>query len=187
MLLRGVNVGGRNRVPMPALKQALQEAGCTQVRTYIQSGNAVFRSDARIADAARSAVRSLVTELTGTEIGIVLRSRAELARVVRDNPFSDVADPRKLHVGFCVETPPAERVPAVDPHRSPPDEFAFREREVYLLLPRGAARTKLSGTYLESALGTPITFRNWRTVLRLLGMASGRDGPTAGWSRAAVH
>ena len=173
LLLRGVNVGGRNRLPMVVLAAALRDAGCLAVRTYIQSGNAIFRATASDARDAASAVAATVAEHTGRSVPVILRTREELARAVRDNPFPDAGrDHRTLHVGFSGIRPAPERIAALDPDRSPPDEFAVVGREIYLHLPNGMARTKLSNAYFDSVLGTTTTFRNWRTVLKLLEMAS---------------
>lgn len=179
LLLRGVNVGGRNGVPMATVIAALRRAGCDSVRTYIQSGNAVFRSTNAVAADAAEAVAATVAETVGRTIPVVLRTREDLSRIVRHNPFTDAAlDHRAVHVGFSDLQPAPERVAALDPQRSRPDEFLVQGREIYLRLPNGAAGTKLTSTYFDSVLGTTTTFRNWRTVLKLLAMASERDSGT---------
>lgn len=173
-LLRGINVGGRNRLPMDELAHLFERAGCASVRTYIQSGNVVFAAAPSIALGARESVAATVSARMGTGIPIVLRSVAELARVVGENPFvGESQDPRTLHVGFLSGQPLPERVSSLDPERSPPDEFVVRGREIYLRLPNGMARTRLTVSYLERVLATPATFRNWRTVVNLLKMATG--------------
>ena len=182
LLLRGVNVGGRNRLRMAPLAEALRSAGCQAVRTYIQSGNAVFRATPSEAREAAVAAAALATERTGRNVETVLRTGEELERAVLDNPFRDAeGDHRSLHVGFLSLRPAPQRVAALDLNRSLPDKFAVRGREIYLHLPNGAARTRLTNAYFDSILGTVSTFRNWRTVLKLLEMAaepaSHRNGP----------
>ena len=167
-LLRGINVGGRNRLLMAELKSMFQEAGCRSARTYIQSGNVVFRSTREEAHQVCKGVRAALAERVGTDIPIILRSEEELAKIVVANPFPAAEDePRLLHVGFLSDRPTSDRISALDPNRSPPDEFAVREREVYLYLPNGAARSKLTAAYFDRTLGTAATFRNWRTVKAL--------------------
>ena len=173
-LLRGINVGGRNRMPMDELARSFEQAGCVSVRTYIQSGNVVFMAAPAIALSARESVAATVSARTGTDIPIVLRSAADLARVVDENPFlGGSQDPRALHVGFLADKPSQDRVSSLDPDRSPPDEFVVRGEEIYLRLPNGVSGTRFTASYMERALATPATFRNWRTVENLLNMAAG--------------
>ena len=176
LLLRGANVGGRNRVPMAVVVKALRDAGCDSVQTYIQSGNAVFHAvDAVAADAA-TAVGAAVAAQVGRTIPVILRTREEFSQAVRVNPFPDgEEDHRTVHVGFSDLRAAPERIAALNPQRSPPDEFRVQGREIYLRLPNGAARTKLTSAYFDSVLGTTTTFRNWRTVLKLLAMVTERD------------
>jgi uncharacterized protein (DUF1697 family) len=107
----------------------------------------------------------------GFRTPIVIRSADELRRVVADNPFlGTIADVGSLHVGFLAELAGPEKVAALDPKRSPGDSFKVRGREIYLCLPNGVARSKLTNNYFDSALATTSTFRNWRTVLKLVEM-----------------
>ena len=172
-LLRGINVGGRNRLPMDDLKRMFKDAGCLSVRTYIQSGNVVFAATPDDSQRIRKTVAATVSDKTGTDIPIILRSVEELTQVVVANPFpSEPPDSRTLHVGFLANRPSSNLVSCLDPNRSPPDEFAVRGQEIYLRLPNGVARTRLTTAYLERVLATQGTFRNWKTVLNLLRIAS---------------
>jgi uncharacterized protein (DUF1697 family) len=111
-------------------------------------------------------------------VPVVLRSAAELRAVVRGNPFLEAgADPATLHVAFLADRPTAAAAASLDPARSPPDAFAVRGREVYLHLPNGGARSKLTTAWLDARLDTVSTVRNWRTVERLLALASGAAVP----------
>ena len=172
-LLRGINVGGKNKLPMKTLAGLFEAAGCADVRTYIQSGNVVYRASAAVAKRAPDLVaRSLVEEL-GLAVPVVARTAAELRRVEAGNPFlAEGADPKQLHVAFLVKKPTAAQVLALDPDRSPPDRFVVIGREIYLSCPNGMARTKLTNAYLDRALGTTTTVRNWNTVRALVGMLS---------------
>jgi uncharacterized protein (DUF1697 family) len=105
-------------------------------------------------------------------VPVLVRSIGDWERVVRENPFLEHdSDESKLHVAFLGRTPSKREVEALDPGRSPPDEFVVRGSEIYLRLPGGVARTKLDTRYFDRALGTTSTFRNWRTVLRLRDIA----------------
>ncbi len=167
--LRAVNVGGKNRVPMAGLREALTAAGLEEVATVLQSGNVVFRSRAS-AGAAAKIVAGTIEEAFGLQIGVVIRSAAELEAVAATNPFLDPEpdrDPKTLHVAFLAGRPTAVAVAKLDPDRSPPDAFAVVGREVYLSYPDGSGRSGLTLDYLEKALGVTGTARNWRTVQRL--------------------
>lgn len=172
VLLRGVNMGGHNRLPMQDFRAVLVDAGCAEVRTYIQSGNAVFRAAPALAARLPETLAAALLERFGLRVPVVLRSAAELRAVVAGNPFArEAAEPTRVHVAFLADAPAAARVARLDPERSPPDRFAVRGREVYLHLPNGAARSKLTTDYLDRTLATTSTGRNWRTVLTLLEMA----------------
>ena len=166
--LRGVNVGGKNRLPMADLRGIFTAAGCAAVQTYIQSGNVVFEAEQDLAERVPEIVTRAIRRQFGYKTAVVMRSSEELQRVVASNPFDTSGDPRFLHVAFLGDAPGAEAVSRLDPQRSPPDAFAVRGRNVYLHYPNGVARSKLTNEYLAAQLQTASTMRNWRTVLKLL-------------------
>ena len=169
-LLRGVNVGGKNKLPMADLRDIFTAAGCAAVQTYIQSGNVVFEAAQDLAERVPEIVTRAIRRRFGYETAVVMRSSEELRRVVSSNPFDTSGDPRFLQVAFLEDTPGAEAVSRLDPQRSPPDAFAVRGRNVHLHYPNGVARSKLTNEYLAAQLQTVSTMRNWRTVLSLLEM-----------------
>ena len=174
-LLRGTNVGGANRLPMAGLAALFEEAGCSDVRTYIQSGNVVFAADAGVADGLGGRIAGAIAERYGLRVPVVLRTAGEMSEAARRNPFVEAgADEKALHVAFLADEPSPRAVASLDADRSPPDRFAVLGREVYLHLPNGVGRSKLTNAYLDARLGTVSTLRNWRTVLTLLGMATAR-------------
>jgi uncharacterized protein (DUF1697 family) len=167
-LLRGINVSGHNKLPMPALRALLEALGHEGVVTYIQSGNAVFRSAAKEAKVVSDITDGIEQEF-GFRVPVIVRTRAQLQKVVVENPFLDAgADSSKLHVTFLAAKPSAAAIASLDPDRSPPDELTVRGREVFMLLPNGMGRTKLTIDYLEKRLETVATARNWNTVTKLL-------------------
>lgn len=173
-LLRGINVGGHHKLPMRDLAAMFVAAGCEGVRTYIQSGNVVFRASPELADGLPARIGAAMAASHGFQIPIVMWTASDFDRIVRGNPFLAAgADPAKLHVGFLAAAPHPERIARLDPDRSPPDIFEVRDREVYLHFPAGVARSKLDNAYFDRTLGTVCTIRNWRTVCRLHEMASG--------------
>jgi uncharacterized protein (DUF1697 family) len=168
-LLRGINVGGKNLLPMPALKEIFTAAGCTQVKTYIQSGNVVFSAKPGV-DVA-SIVKAEIAARLGLNVPVVLRTAAEIDRAITRNPFlKQGIDADFLHAMFLEHEPTKEQLAALDPARSTPDEFVVVGRDIYLYLPNGAARTKLTNAYFDTRLKTLSTQRNWRTVLTLAEM-----------------
>ena len=153
---------------MPRLRAAFEALGHEDVSTYVQSGNVVFRSPARAASSIRAELERGIQDECGLDVVVIVRTRAELAAVFERNPFrrSRGAD-QQLHVAFLADRPSRPSIAQLDPHRSPPDEFAVVDRHVYLRCPNGMGRTKLTNDYLERQLGTSATVRNWRTVTEL--------------------
>jgi uncharacterized protein (DUF1697 family) len=171
-LLRGINVGGRNTLPMARLVEIFETAGCDHVRTYIQSGNVVFRAPVSRAHSVPAAVTATLATDLGLDIPIVTRTAAALEQIVGANPFVKAGeDLAVLHVGFLVDRPATGRLASFDPDRSPPDECVVHGRELYLRCPNGLSRTKFTTAYLDRSLGTITTIRNWRTTKKLLEMA----------------
>jgi uncharacterized protein (DUF1697 family) len=171
-LLRGVNVGGRNRLPMAELAAIVGAAGGREARTYIQSGNVVFRLDPSALDAFRVEVADAIEGRFGFRSPVVVRSLEEWAAMMERNPFVP-ADENALHVAFLAEVPSPERAARLDPQRSPGDRFALHGRDLYLLLGNGVAGSKLTNDWLDRTLATVSTVRNWRTVRALGALAGG--------------
>jgi uncharacterized protein (DUF1697 family) len=173
-LLRGINLAGRNRVSMPELRSALEALGLEDVVTYIQSGNVVFRSRTGGAQQLAAGIEGQIAEAFGIEVVVFLRTPAELANVAGGNPFLRAgADPSKLHVVFLSGRPAKTAAAELDPGRSPPDEFSLEGREIYLHLPNGFGRSKLTIDYFERRLGVGATARNWKTLTKLVALTGG--------------
>jgi uncharacterized protein (DUF1697 family) len=162
-LLRGVNVGGRGKLSMPELVEAFESLGHEDVRSYIQSGNVVFRS--RISNEGRvsAALEREIADSFGLETKVILRTHSELQAIAAASPFDEA-----VHVVFLDGRPDPAAVAALDPERSPGDRFEVAGREIYLSLASGAGRTKLTLDWLERRLGVTGTQRSWNTVLKLV-------------------
>ena len=170
-LLRGINVGGKNKLPMADLAAMFREAGCDDVRTYIQSGNVVFRADPALAGDIPSLISASILDQFGHRVPVVTRTASEFQEIVRANPFAESGtEANKLLVMFLADLPDLAHVEALDPNRSPGDEFVVLGREVFLHYPNGVARSKLTNNYFDSKLSTISTSRNWRTVGKLFEM-----------------
>jgi uncharacterized protein (DUF1697 family) len=171
-LLRGINVGGKNALAMKDLARLFTEAGCTDVSTYIQSGNVICKTSASAARDLPTRIHRAIEGHSGLRVPVVLRTAKELAATTQSNPFlKGAGDAELLHVAFLADAPDAARLKTLDPLRSAPDEFVVIGRDVFLRLPNGVARSKLTNAYFDSKLATTSTLRNWRTVLKLLELA----------------
>lgn len=172
-LLRGLNVGAHNRLKMSDLVAVFAAAGCSEVSTYIQSGNVVFDANAALARKVPLLVERALKEDFDVRSPVVLRSAAELQSVLKKNPFLTKAEkPELLHVVFLAEEPTPGQVSQLEATRVAPDEFIVKGREVYLHTPNGLGKSKITNAWLDSKLKTVSTARNWRTVNALVEMSS---------------
>ncbi len=168
-LLRGINLGARNKVSMAELRRLLEEAGYGEVRTYIQSGNVLFAAEERDRDALAGRLERIVEDGFGVSSSVVLRTFPEIDKVARSHPFGD--DGSKTHVAFLAQKPRAADVRALEQLEIAPDRFELAGSDVYLHYPYGVQGSQLSGALLERHLRVPATVRNWRTVTHLAEMA----------------
>jgi len=173
-LLRGINLGSTNRIAMADLRALLSEdLGLADVRTLLQSGNAVFTSDAAPAALERDVADAIAARL-GLEVPVVVRTRDELAAVVALNPLGDVADePKRYQVSFLAGDPDPEAVAALEAADLAPERVAVHGREVYAWHADGIQRSPLARLITDKRLGTVATARNWNTVTKLLELADG--------------
>jgi uncharacterized protein (DUF1697 family) len=159
---------------MPAFRDALTEAGFDDVRTYLQSGNAVLTSTAGPDRVARSC-KTIVADTFGLDVDVVVRRQADLARIVRANPLGKIAsDPKRYQVSFLASKPPAALVKRLEAARAEPERLAVVGREIYAWHPAGVARSKLWTLLAGKDLGVTATSRNWTTVTSLLELAKER-------------
>lgn len=167
-LLRGINVGGKNKLPMKALASMVEAAGCTKVVTYIQSGNVVFEAPTKIVETMDRTLTDTIRRETKLEIPVVIRTGAQLEAIAAANPFAnDGPDADRWHVAFLKDLPAKEHVAALDPNRSPGDRFLVVGGDIYLHVAH-VAKTKLTNAYFDSKLKTVSTARSWRTLLKLI-------------------
>jgi len=170
-MLRAINLKGHNRIGMADLRALFVDHGCTDVSTYVQSGNVVFKSPKTAAQLVR-AIERAISSAFGLDVTALVRSKQELGKVVAGNPFTArAADSAHLHVTFLAAAPAAARVRDLRARAFAPEELAVRGREVYLHCPNGYGRTKLNNAFLEKQLRVAGTTRNWRTVTRLADLA----------------
>jgi len=172
-LLRGINLGSHNKVPMPALRTLVEGLGYEEVATYIQSGNVILTTKDS-ASRVEGALHTAIKKKFGFDVAVVVRTRPQLKKIVDGNPFVKKAkDAGHLHVVFLVAKPKADKVKALTSADWGDDEVAVKGAEAYLHLPNGYGRAKLNNMLVEKKLGVTGTARNWRTTMKLLGLAGG--------------
>ena len=172
VLFRGINVGGHNIVPMKELKSALEQVGCEDVSTYIQSGNVVLGHAETKADKLANLISETVKKKFGFEPRVLLLTRQQLEASRTNNPFPDgEGDPKTLHLYFLADDPTDMDGDALDNMRFSTERYELIDRVFYLHAPDGIGRSKLAAG-VEKCLGVPATARNWRTVEKVLQLAT---------------
>lgn len=168
-LLRGINVGKNKRIAMARLRELLTDLGYQDVRTLLQSGNAVVTADARSAAAVRTAIEERIVEDLGMQVPVVIRTGPQLLEAAAGNPFADVIDDgARAHVVFV--DGPARLPKGFDAEAFAPERVAVRGSAVYLWLPGGTQSSRLLPALDDRQLGGTATMRNWNTVTKLAAM-----------------
>ncbi len=173
-ILRGINVGGHNKLKMAELRAALETEGFTNVRTYIQSGNVVFESKIKSATKIASAISNLIRKQFNLDVPVVVRSAAAFAVVPGNNPWAGDSnfDEQFLAVAFLAEKPAKAKLAELSDPSGPSDHFKIAGADIYLYCPNGASKTKLTNNFFEKALGVVCSTRNWRSIGKINELAS---------------
>lgn len=173
-LLRGINLGGRNKVRMGDLRDLAGDLGLANPETYLRSGNLVVDSDLPEA-VLTSTLKDGIQESFGLDVPVICRTAEQLGQVTSTHPFSNLGlDDRMLHVAFLDREPDEKVGHLIDPRDFTPDRLQADGREIYLAYPNGSGRSKLNQGLLERRLGVSVTARNWRTVTNVAEMAGAR-------------
>jgi uncharacterized protein (DUF1697 family) len=167
-LFRGINVGGRNILPMKDLVVVLEGMGCRNVKTYIQSGNVVFQNKKSQSDKIARDISSEISKHHNFEPKVLLLKETELQQAVDNNPF-DTKEGKALHFFFLDSYPKDAQLERLHEIKSKSEEFELNKNIFYLYAPDGIGRSKLAAK-VEQCLGVPTTARNWNTVSKLLSM-----------------
>jgi len=172
-MLRGVNVGGHNKVAMQALRSLYASLGLLDAQTYVQSGNVVFRTKEKNLASLAAMIESAIERSFGFRPSVILRTISELRAAIAANPFATRSgiEPSKLLVTFLAASPSAEARQKALSIKADPEELHILDRELYIYFPNGMARPKLSMASVERALKIPGTGRNWNSVTKLLELA----------------
>ncbi len=173
VLLRGINVGGRNVLPMKELVRDLSSLGLDDVRTYIQSGNFICRSSQKDEAALSIEIAETIERRHGFRPQVLVLGVDQLAEAIAANPFPEAeGDPKTLHAFFLASVPTAPDLNALAAAAVPSERFHLTGRVFYLHAPDGIGRSKLAAR-VEKLLGVAVTARNWRTVKKLQAMENG--------------
>lgn len=176
-LLRGINVGGSHVLPMKELVRLLEGLGCREVRTYIQSGNAVFSAAAGRAEDWSGKITAAIRRSHGFAPDVRLLTLAELGQAAADNPFPLAeAAPKSLHLCFLSAVPTTPDWPAIEALRKDSERLVLKGRVLYFLTPDGFGTSRLADR-MERLLGTAGTARNWRSITKILELARAAGPP----------
>lgn len=175
-LLRGINVGGKRKLPMVELRKMLEKLGFSEVETYIQSGNVAFNASA---DADNSKIEGQVEKAIESEFGydvpVIIRTAEEIEEAIKQNPYyEEGCDIKPLHLTFLNSIPSKEALQKTTSYTFKTDKFEIIGKNVYLYCPENYHKTKLTNSFFEKNLKVKASNRNWRTVLKLNEMAKGQ-------------
>lgn len=181
-LLRGINVGGRNKIAMARLRELVTDLGFIDVATHLQSGNVVFGAPGSDPAQAASAIEAAIAQQLGLKIAVLARSGSELQEIVESHPLRDVAsNPSRMLVVFLSAPVNRAMIADLQEQQFAPDRFVAGDREIYVWAPNGVSETKLTYAFWEKQLGGVVaTARNWNTVQRLQEMTQPAASPAEG-------
>ena len=169
-LFRGINVGGNSILPMKDLVALLKNLGAQGVKTYIQSGNAVFQHQSENAAELSDKIRTAISKSHGFAPRVLLLDVADMAQAIAANPFPQAeAEPKTLHLYFLTDSPENPDLNRLDQLKRETEQYRLSDKIFYLYAPDGIGRSKLA-EQVEKALGVAATARNWRTVSKVMAL-----------------
>lgn len=176
-LLRGINVGGRNAIPMKRLRELCAQLGWQNVQTYIQSGNLVYDAAGTPRD-HEAALETAVLDVLGLSVPVIARSASQLQQLINANPFADIADaqPSRVMLVLSKATAHAGAVQKLQQHSTQGEQVKAAGDALWIYFPQGQGKSKLTMPLLDRLVGSTVTTRNWRTMLKLNDMATGQTG-----------
>lgn len=171
-LIRGINVSGQKKIKMADLREYLKELGYSNTRTYIQSGNVVFETTPKEPKELESEIEALIEKKYDFHAPVIIRDVRELEEVLHNCPFSAKEDLSKISYSFLKKSPSPEALARLDNVDFSPEKFRILEKTIYLFLPNGAGRAKLTNNFFESKLKITATSRNRKTLCKLIEMGA---------------
>ncbi len=173
-LLRGINVSGQKKIIMADLRVYLEELDFQDIKTYIQSGNIIFKSTDTSAKNLETLIKNKIQEKYGFEVPVLVLTPQELVKTLKNNPFltDKEKESKAFYVIFLQDKPQPEYVEKLQEVDYSPEEIVFDDKIIYFYAAFGAGRTKLNNNFFENKLKVRATSRNWRTTTKLLEMAN---------------
>jgi uncharacterized protein (DUF1697 family) len=176
-MLRGVNVGAHNRMRMGALRALYESLGLEEARTYVQSGNVVFRTKQRNSALLAKKIQGAIEEKLGCRPDVILRTPDEFRTAISASPFAGRdLEPGKILVTFLAAEPSAGADKTLASLKAHPEELHLKGRELYIYFPNGAGKSKLPWSQVERLLKVTGTARNWNSVINILKIAEEMEG-----------
>jgi uncharacterized protein (DUF1697 family) len=165
-LLRGINVSGKNKIRMADLTALFEELGATEIKTYLQSGNVVFKAKSTCNS---QVIEKAILDKLGLEVPVLLLSSDHLERIFQENPFllKDAKNPEQCYVTFLWEKPTTQLIKGLEVPQNESGRFSVSRQCIYIRCPDGYGRTKINNQFFENKLKTVATTRNWKTVSAL--------------------
>lgn len=179
-LLRGINVGGKNKIKMTDLKLMFEEMGCIQVETYIQSGNVIFESDLSTVE-VKAAVEQEIEKKFGFTIDVIIRTGEEMVQILKNCPFTEQEiktaeelnqEGESMYVALLSEVPAAENLKKLEAYTGEADRYFIRNKDLYLLFRHSIRNSKLAVNLQKLKVAN--TVRNWKTMEKLCDMVNAR-------------
>jgi len=171
-LLRGINVGGHNKILMKDLTEMFIKTGFEGVKTYIQSGNIIFKYDSKETSELEQTIHEAISKTFQLDVPVIIRTSEQFEALANQNPFmNNDPDPKSLHLALLQREPEKRLVDALSTYQIGNDQFKLIGQDIYLFCPDGFGKTKLSNTFWDQKLKTISTIRNWKTIQELNALA----------------
>ena len=172
-LLRGINVSGQKKIKMAELKASFETIGFTDVITYIQSGNIVFKTDHKNAKKLEKTIHQMLLDNFGFDLTVIVLNPKEMQYVVSNNPFEkDVTkDPKKFYIVFLQEQPKQDNIDHLATYDYTPEQYILERQIIYYYAANGAGNAKMNNNFFENKLKVKASTRNWRTVNKLVDLS----------------
>jgi uncharacterized protein (DUF1697 family) len=171
-LLRGINVGGKRIIKMDFLKLMYEDLGFEKVKTFIQSGNVLFKSGIELKTQIENLIYDKIIKETGFDVDLQIIELEDYKRIIENNPFEkENRDIAFMHISFFKTKAQASDIEIITKNANYGEEFAFSPEAIYLYLPQGYGRSKLTNSFFEKLFKVSVTTRNWKTSKELLRLA----------------
>jgi len=172
-ILRGINVSGQKLIKMDVLRKMVENLGFEKVKTYVQSGNVVFKAEETSFKEMEEKISAQIEKDFGFQVPVIVLDAEKLKQIIESNPF--LKDTEKevnfMHVTFLSNKPNEFDKKSIEDKKQEKEEIRFTDHAVYLYCPNGYGKTKITNNFIETKLKVLATTRNWKTTNELLRIA----------------